>query len=229
MLKHKQIQAGDVFCFYTVLKEAERTTKHKRFLCKCVCGTEKSVLAFTLVSGESWHCGCKTKELRAKLWHEKPDEFKLAWKAKCNNTKHNKHDTKEYQAWADMKTRCANKSHKWFESYGGRGIMVCDAWQSFENFFNDMGSAPSPNHQIDRINNDGNYEPSNCRWATPSQNQRNKSNSRFIETPDGFMNISDAADIYKLSSDCIKHRIKANWSTQEIFFTPSQRTKNESV
>lgn len=224
MLKHKQIQSGDIFSHYTVLTEIIGNTKHKRFLCKCICGKEKSVLAFSLISGGAWHCGCKTEEVRSKIWEKKSDEFKSLWKEKCNNKKHGKHKTKEYKTWADMKTRCINQSHKWFDFYGARGIVVCDRWKnSFQNFLDDMGFAPSKLHQLDRKNNDGNYEPENCRWATPSQNQRNKSNSHFVKTPDGIMNINDASDKYNLSTSCIKYRIKSEWNMSDVFLKHSQR------
>jgi len=230
MLKHKQIQSGDIFQFYTVLTEAKSNTKHKRFLCKCVCGKEKNVLAFSLISGGAWNCGCKTKEVRSKIWEKKSDEFKSLWKEKCNNKKHGEHKTKEYRAWSDMKSRCVKESHKWFDSYGGRGIKVCEAWiTSYENFLNDMGKAPSKNHQLDRKNNNGNYEPENCRWATPSQNQRNKSDSHFVETPDGIMNINDASDKYSLSIYCIKHRIKSGWDMLDVFLKRSQRIPNINI
>lgn len=88
---------------------------------------------------------------------------------------HNASKTSEYRAWCGIRQRCFNPANCRYEGYGGRGITVCDRWnQSFLAFFEDMGPRPSPNHSIDRIDNDGNYEPSNCRWATRSQQQRNK-------------------------------------------------------
>lgn len=92
---------------------------------------------------------------------------------------HGMTNTKIYRVWLDMKKRCFVKSFKYYKNYGGRGIKVCDKWKySFTAFLKDMGSSPSENHSIDRINNDGNYEPSNCRWATRTEqnmNQRGRS------------------------------------------------------
>lgn len=80
----------------------------------------------------------------------------------------------EYRSWNAMRTRCNNKGHHKFPDYGGRGITICERWNKFENFYADMGPRPSLNLSLDRIDNDGNYEPSNCRWATLKQQARNK-------------------------------------------------------
>lgn len=83
--------------------------------------------------------------------------------------RHGGRRTPEYMAWNSMISRCSNPRHQGFHNYGGRGIRVCDRWRSFSVFLADMGTRPSPQHSIDRINNDGNYEPANCRWATGSE------------------------------------------------------------
>ena len=91
-------------------------------------------------------------------------------------TKHGMHGTKEYNAWKGMKKRCYQKTYQHFDRYGGRGIVVCDKWlNDFSAFFEDMGYAPTNEHQLDRIDNNGNYEPNNCRWVTRQENCRNRS------------------------------------------------------
>jgi hypothetical protein len=88
--------------------------------------------------------------------------------------------TPEYGVWESMKSRCQNPKCWKFANYGGRGIKVCERWQSFENFYADMRLRPSPHHSIDRIDNDGNYEPGNCRWATQSEQNKNRRKSSLI-------------------------------------------------
>ena len=94
--------------------------------------------------------------------------------------KHDKANSPEYHAWGAMKQRCYNTSHKFYPRYGGRGITMCARWRvSFKAFFEDMGKKPFPNHQIDRIDNDGNYEHGNCEWVTPKKNVENRSTTKL--------------------------------------------------
>lgn len=101
---------------------------------------------------------------------------------RSNYARHGMTRTPEYRVWQGLTNRCTNPNNPSFKYYGGRGICVCSSWlESFENFYADMGPRPSPDLSIDRIDNDGNYEPSNCRWATAYQqriNQRNQNGSR---------------------------------------------------
>lgn len=93
---------------------------------------------------------------------------------------HGMRDNPEYKVWKGLNDRCRNKNHKLYHRYGGRGIVVCNRWVcSFVNFFNDIGPRPTPKHQIDRIDNDGNYEPKNCRWVTREENVQNSSSAKL--------------------------------------------------
>lgn len=122
--------------------------------CQCSCGEVLEVLSTALASGSVQSCGCL-----------KVDRL----------TTHGLSESPEYRAWWQMKQRCYNPRNERFHRYGGRGITVCPEWiRSFEAFFADMGKRPTRDHSIDRINNDAGYAPGNCRWATRSQQQRNK-------------------------------------------------------
>lgn len=150
----------------TVINEAERVNKRRMWLCLCNCGNIHIVSADGLKSGRTKSCGCYNVEV-----------------AKLRRITHGLTESSEYVAWESMKTRCTNKKSEKYPDYGERGIKVCDRWlNSFENFYADMGKKPSTEHSLDRYPNvNGNYEPSNCRWATLIQQGRNKRNNIIIK------------------------------------------------
>lgn len=138
----------------------------KKALCKCDCGTEcvkaYGDLTKPTLRARTKSCGCLRKEFL---------------------TTHGKAGSSEYRSWYAMKTRCTNPNTRVYYRYGGRGIKVCDRWiNSFQNFFDDMGEKPSSNHSLDRINNDGDYEPVNCRWASDKEQANNKRKRRRLGT-----------------------------------------------
>jgi len=104
--------------------------------------------------------------------------------------------TTEYISWFNMKQRCQNPKHPRFKDWGARGIRVCDRWQTFSNFFEDMGKKPSKTHSIDRINNDGNYEPTNCRWATKSEQSKNRKYKKWSDLPSGISRHRGGFQVY---------------------------------
>jgi len=144
------------------------------WLCKCDCGMFTYVSSSSLVRGQSKSCGCFQKELAA---------------IRSTTHGHTKGKrTSEYLSWSSMLSRCYNKNKKGYHNYGGRSIEVCDRWRGihgFENFLADMGYKPYPHASHDRIDNDGNYELNNCKWATPQEQAKNRRCSRAIQ------NISD--------------------------------------
>ena len=126
------------------------------WICLCECGTVKSVRASSLQRGKSKSCGCYLEDYRNAM------------------VTHGLTGTPEYRTWMNMLNRCRNPNVPGFEHYGGRGITVCDRWQRFENFFSDMGPRPSKQHSIDRIDVNGPYAPSNCKWSTALEQVTNR-------------------------------------------------------
>ncbi len=136
-------------------------SKLTRWFCLCDCGKKIIVLAHCLRGGYTRSCKCLANELTSQ-------------RCKLGYT-----HLKEYKAWHSMRKRCSNKNNKDYHRYGGRGITVCEKWnKSYPDFFKDVGPAPTPKHTLDRIDNDGNYEPGNCRWATHKEQCNNRCNSR---------------------------------------------------
>jgi len=110
-----------------------------------------------------------------------------------------------------MRSRCNNPKNKGYCNYGGRGIIVCARWVSFETFFTDMGERPSPKHSIDRIDNDGNYEPSNCRWATKTQQARNRRSNTLITWQGQRLSRAEWAEKTGIGESTIKMRLRSGW------------------
>ena len=129
--------------------------------------------------------------------------------------------TPEYRAWNAMLNRCRNPKVPSYPKYGGRGIKVCDRWQkSYESFLLDMGRKPSHSHSLDRIDNNGNYEPDNCRWATDEQQRYNKRCTKLIEYRGKQITMSEAAKISGLSTKRINRRLLRGWSVSEAIERP---------
>lgn len=126
-----------------------------------------------------------------------------------------------YATWANMKTRCSNKKSKNFDIYGGKGVRVCERWIKFENFAADMGPKPSVKHTLDRIDSNGNYEPTNCRWADSVTQGRNTSRVVLIEFNGQKKCLPEWAAFLKISKPTLKSRIKHGWSVEKALSTPA--------
>ncbi len=144
------------------------------------------------------------------------------WRRKIGlaNTRHGATDTTEYRVWLGMRKRCRYVKHKHYASYGGRGITVCDRWQVFENFLADMGPRPSMRHTLDRINNDGHYEPSNCRWATSDEQHNNRRSNRFLEHNGERLTMAQWAHRLGIPPRTLRARLRRGWSLADSVTKP---------
>lgn len=131
----------------------------------------------------------------------------------------------EYRAWNNIKSRCLLPHNPGFRNYGGRGITICSRWLTFENFLADMGRRPSPQHSIDRIDNDGNYEPGNCRWATRKEQAQNRRTTRLVTIGGERRSISDWEASSDVSAHQIGQRLDAGLSGPDSVLTPKGQAK----
>lgn len=159
----------------TVISYAGVHDKLAQWKCQCECGNQPLVLGHCLRREKpTKSCGCLSRELSSKRLIGNRAKFR-------HGDAVTGHITPEYRTWQNMRRRCDSPVAKYYYNYGGRGIRVCSRWLVFENFLSDMGRKPSPSHSIDRIDVDGNYEPSNCRWATPQEQTFNQRPRKRLE------------------------------------------------
>lgn len=137
------------------------------------------------------------------------------------NFKHGLTDLPEYRVWQTMRLRCSNPANKAYPNYGGRGIRVCDRWQdNFLAFLEDMGRKPSPQHEIDRTNNDGHYEPGNCRWVLRKENDRNRRSNHLLTYRGETKPLIAWCDELNLPAGTVSKRLQAGWSDEKALSTP---------
>lgn len=177
-----------------------------RWVCFCDCGKAVEVAGLSLRNGDTRSCGCLQKE-----------------KAREAQIKHGGCDTTEYCTWANMLGRCRSDSFTGYYNYGGRGIEVCERWLNFENFLKDMGKKPSPEHSIERIDNDGNYCPENCKWATRAEQSINKRNNKWISIGEKTKVLTHWLKELKMDPATFYQRLNKGWGEVESLTTPTAR------
>jgi hypothetical protein len=174
------------------VSESKSKDGHIKWLCQCSCG------------GISEYIATRVRNNRATQCHQ----CAVDQAAEKNRTHGMKH-TKEYMTWGGMKARCRQETSKDFYRYGGKGIDICDEWaNSFEAFFKHMGFAPTKHHSVDRIDNSKGYEPNNVRWATKSEQQRNRNNSIYVSDGKTVFHLVDVAKLLGISRGSAFLRLK---------------------
>lgn len=201
---------GKKFERLTVIKRVENSKSGQtRWLCKCDCGNETIVWGNHLRSGHTRSCGCINKEICAKIPHK---------------AKHGFHGTRLYRIWTGMKNRTSPNQKASFKNYSGRGITLCDEWKEFMPFYNwAMNNGYKDTLSIDRIDVNGNYEPSNCRWATFETQQNNKRTNRYISYNGETHTMSEWNKIKKFPYRLLNNRLKYGWSIERALTTPVRR------
>lgn len=195
---------GQRFGRLTVLRRnATNTSAGKsRWDCFCECGQEVTLVGGNLKSGVTKSCGCLATESRTTHGLSKVND-------------------PTYAAWNNIRQRCNNPHNRGYAEYGGRGIRVCARWNaSFEAFLEDMGAHPGKGYSIDRINNDGNYEFGNCRWANAREQANNRSDNKPILFNGRTMTLSAWARELGVNRGTLSHRLLKGWSIKDAFTTP---------
>ena len=181
---------GQKFGRLTVLSEAGIDKHGKvKWLCRCECGTQKAIDGTNLRRGVIVSCGCLSRELLDK-----------------RNHKHGMYGAPIHNAWKVMRRRCREINFISYKDYGGRGITVCERWDKFENFYADMGDRPE-GLSIERIDNNGNYELANCKWATQKEQCRNKRNNRVIKYGGESKCVSAWAEELGINKNTLRDRL----------------------
>lgn len=203
----KRIEIGSRFGRLVVVSLArvhQRTSgvRVNVWRCACDCGETTDVFCGNLTNKVTQSCGCLQRELASERL-----------------STHGLTRSDEWNAWDSMIARCYRKTHRYYGHYGGRGITVCDEWKSdFLSFLRDMGARPSSKHSIDRIDNNGNYEPGNCRWATSRQQGNNKRTCVYLTIGGKTRTIAEWSRVSGVKSSTISHRVRIGWSTERSVF-----------
>lgn len=209
---------GQRFTRLTVLGRAGLTgNRHPAWRCRCDCGNITVVGGGELRTGNTRSCGCYRRDVMPEL-------------SRKNSTTHG-HSVgslaNEFRIWVGMIMRCTNPKDTSYSNYGGRGIVVCERWRSFDDFIADVGPRPSRRHSIDRHpNNDGDYEPANVRWATDVEQARNKRNNRILIVRGVRMTLSEAVLISPLKTAASIHaRLRRGWPEESAVLAPLRTPK----
>lgn len=199
----RQNLAGRKFGRWTAIEPVHVGNRRDlQWSCVCECGATRYIASSSLLRGHTKSCGCG-----------KPDAIGL------KHTTHGMRKTGTYTTWRSIIDRCTQSNHTKWSDYGGRGITVCDRWRRFENFLEDMGTKPE-SRTIDRIDNDGNYEPGNCRWATRTEQARNTRANRLLTYGGETLTLAEWAERIGVGYATLRSRLdKYGWTIERAIET----------
>lgn len=179
-----------------------------RFLCEC--GNIVALVIKGVVSGDTSSCGCIQREIliARNQTHGMSQQYRST-----------------YRSWKDMRARCLNANDSDYANYGGRGISVCERWNEFASFFEDLGERPTGT-TLDRKDTNGNYEPSNCRWADAKTQANNKRSNRMVTINDQSQTLQQWADQFGIDRSKVRYRLNVGYGSQESFQSGDLRRGN---
>lgn len=210
-MREKDNLIGLRFGRLVVLSKDNDNSQKRMWLCQCDCGNKKSVRVDHLKSGATTSCGCYNREIASK-----------------NNKRHGMSGTPEHSAWYHLIQRCEKPTDSRFHCYGARGIKVCERWKGkngFANFIKDMGPRPGPEYSIDRINNNDDYKPSNCKWSTRIEQANNKSINIVISYQGETKTLKEWSRVLGFDYKNVWERIKSlGWSFEKAIKMEKKET-----
>lgn len=212
---------GQTFGKLTVLRLSDDYLKGQaRWLCQCECGNATVVFASNLGRGHTTSCGCHKKSNYKTM--------NLAHGATAGKLGKKNEYPSTYKIWCLMRQRCLNRRSKAYRWYGARGIAICDRWDDYANFVLDMGHRPD-GHSLDRIDNGGPYSPENCRWATRTEQARNKRNNHLLTYNGETRSIAEWAEHIGVHPNRLASRMRRGWDVERALTYPYLRTRSRGV
>ncbi len=215
---NKEYNHGDKFGDITFIqedfheKEVTGFQAVRKAVVECFCGRKFITRITGLENGKVTSCGCRRRDGLIR-----------------RVTRHNMSKSSEYKAWESMKARCLYEKSKFYYKYGGRGITICDKWMDFKNFYRDMGNKPDEKYSLERIDVNGNYEPSNCRWATRREQDRNKTNTVYINYNGEKWVLMDLAKKFNIHQQTLKQRVISGMTAEEAISKPIKYNRKVRV
>ncbi len=209
--------ANQRFGKLVAIERADNRRKRTFWRCQCDCGVICDKATKELLNGDTRSCGCLKLE-------------KLAERSTTHGCAAAGDETPEYRVWKTMLSRCYNQNFPKYATYGARGITVCERWRyDFAAFLEDMGPRPSPRHSIDRIDNDGNYEPGNCRWASLEEQANNRRNNTMLTHDGQTLTIAQWSRETGISYTALVQRIANGWTTEHALTQAVQKKKRKNI